>query len=188
VSRFRGAGRSGGARVEMGEAISFEDVLTVITVLLLLRLVFMVPLVNLDKAKTIAARADRYWSQQAFFVLTHPGDSTTVKPYRNAFGLEGKTALISETGADAGKTIFIEAATPDSSLTVLRHDLNTGSFVAMNVAGQGHSVSFRRGKLIWSQDEAEWFPASDSVDYGAKAESKEMEKGFREWTKARRGY
>ena len=50
----------------MGEAISFEDVLTVITVLLLLRVVFMVPLVNLDKAKTIAARADRYWSQQAF--------------------------------------------------------------------------------------------------------------------------
>ena len=188
MSRFRGAGRSGGARVEMGEAISFEDVLTVITVLLLLRVVFMVPLVNLDKAKTIAARADRYWSQQASFVLTHPGDSATIKPYRNAFGLEGKTALISETGADSGKTVFIEAATPDSSLTVLRHDLNTGSFVAMNVAGQGHSVSFRRGKLIWSQDEAEWFPASDSVDYGAKAESKEMEKGFREWTKARRGY
>ena len=57
MSRFRGAGRSGGARVEMGEAISFEDVLTVITVLLLLRLVFMVPLVNLDKAKTIVNTA-----------------------------------------------------------------------------------------------------------------------------------
>lgn len=174
----------------MGEAISFETVLTVITVLLLLRLVFMVPLVNLDKAKTIAARADKYWSLQALYVLTHPGDSATVKPYRNAFGLEGKTALVSETGSEggAGKSVFIEAATPDSSLTVLRHDLNSGSFVAMNVAGQGHSVSFRRGKLIWSQDEAEWFPASDSVDYGGKAESKEMEKGFREWTKARRGY
>jgi hypothetical protein len=189
MSRFRGAGRSGGGKVDMGEAISFEDVLTVITVLLLLRLVFMVPLVNLDKAKTIAARADKYWSLQALYVLTHPGDSTTVKPYRNAFALEGKAALVSETGnAAAGKSVFIEAATPDSSLTVLRHDLNSGSFVSMNVAGQGHSVSFRRGKLIWSEDEAEWFPASDSVDYGSKAESKEMEKGFREWTKARRGY
>ena len=194
MSRFRGAGRSGGARVEMGEAISFEDVLTVITVLLLLRLVFMVPLVNLDKAKTIAARADKYWSLQARYVLAHPGDSATVKPYRNAFGLEGKAALVSETGSQgagsgvAGKSVFIEAAAPDSTLTVLRHDLNSGSFVAMNVAGQGHSVSFRRGKLIWSQDEAEWFPASDSVDYGGKAESKEMEKGFREWTKRVRGY
>ena len=191
MSRFRGSGRSGAAPLEMGEAISFETVLTVITVLLLLRLVFMVPLVNLDKAKTIAARADEYWSRQAMYVLTHPGDSATVKPYRNAFGLEGKTALVTETGpgeAGAGNTVFIEAATPDSSLTVLRHDLKTGSFVAMNVAGQGHSVSFRRGQLIWSKDEAEWFPASDSVDYGARAESKAMEKGFREWTKGRRGY
>lgn len=189
MSRFRGAGRSGGARVEMGEAISFEDVLTVITVLLLLRLVFMVPLVNLDKAKTIAARADKYWTLQALYVLTHAGDSTTVKPYRNAFGLEGKAALVSETGsAGNGKSVYIEAAAPDSTLTVLRHDLNSGSFVAMNVAGQGHSVRFRRGKLIWSQDEEEWFPASDSVDYGNKAESQEMEKGFREWTKRGRGY
>jgi len=185
VSNFR-RGRGGGSRVEMGEAISFEDVLTVMTVLLVLRLVFMVPLVNLDKAKTIAARADKYWSFQAFYVLTHPADSAKVKPYRNAFGLEGRPALVSESGFD--KSVFVEAATQDSDLTVLRHDLASGDFVAMNVAGRGHSVSFRRGKLIWSEEEAEWFPASDSVDYGARSESKEMEKGFREWTKARRGY
>ncbi len=185
MSRFR-RGRAGGARVEMGEAISFEDVLTVMTVLLLLRLVFMVPLVNLDKAKTIAARADKYWSLQALYVLTHGGDSTKVQPYRTAFGLEGRSAMVSESGTV--KTVFVEASTPDSNLTVLRHDLGSGNFVSMNIAGHGHSVSFRRGKLIWSKDEAEWFPASDSVDYGTRPESKEMEKGFREWTKERRGY
>ncbi|MDB5104062.1 MAG: hypothetical protein JWP91_1751 [Fibrobacteres bacterium] len=185
MSAFR-RGRGGGARVEMGEAISFEDVLTVMTVLLLLRLVFMVPLVNLDKAKTIAARADKYWSLQALYVLTHGGDSTRVQPYRTAFGLEGKASMVSESGN--GKTVFLEAAASDSTLTVLRHDPETGSFISMNVAGQGHSVSFRRGKLIWSKDEAEWFPASDSVDYGTRQESREMERGFREWTKAKRGY
>ena len=184
MSRFRG-GR-GAVRTEMGEAISFEDVLTVMTVLLLLRLVFMVPLVNLDKAKTIAARADKYWSLQALFVLNHPGDTVKVQPYRNAFGLEDKTAMISDGGA--AKTLFLEASSPDSNLTVLRHDLGSGDFVAMNVAGKGHSISFRRGKLIWSKDEEEWFPASDSVDYGTRRESKEMEKEFREWTKSRRGY
>ena len=184
MSRFRG-GR-GAARVELGEAISFEDVLTVMTVLLLLRLVFMVPLVNLDKAKTIAARADKYWSSQAMFVLAHPGDSAKVVPYRNAFGLGDKIASVSEGGA--ARTVFVEAASPDSNLTVLKHDLGTGDFVAMNVAGKGHSVSFRRGKLIWSQEESEWFPASDSVDYGTRKESKEMERELREWTKARRGY
>jgi hypothetical protein len=179
-------GRGGAARVELGEAISFEDVLTVMTVLLLLRLVFMVPLVNLDKAKTIAARADKYWSQQALYVLTHQGDSVRVQPYRTAFGLEGKTAMVTESGN--GKNVFLEAAAPDSNLTVLRHNLGDGSFVAMNVQGRGHSISFRRGKLIWSQEESEWFPASDSVDYGTRPESKAMEREFREWTKGRRGY
>jgi hypothetical protein len=174
------------ARVEMGEAISFEDVLTVMTVLLLLRLVFMVPLVNLDKAKTNAARGDIYWSRQALFVLTHPADSLKVRPYRAAFGLDGKSAFLSESGSE--KVVFLEAAAADSNLTVLRHNLANGSFIAMNVQGKGHSLSFRRGKLLWSQDEAEWFPASDSIDYGTRPESKEMEKEFREWTKGKRGY
>ena len=179
-------GRGGAARVEMGEAISFEDVLTVMTVLLLLRLVFMVPLVNLDKAKTIAARGDKYWSAQAAFVLNHPQDSARAEPYRSAFGLEGKRALMSETGS--GGDVFVEAASPDSNLTVLRHNPGDGSFIAMNVQGRGHAVSFRRGKLIWSKEESEWFPASDSVDYGTRQESKAMEAEFREWTKGRRGY
>jgi hypothetical protein len=184
VSRFRG-GR-GAARAELGEAISFEDVLTVLTVLLLLRMVFMVPLVNLDKAKTISARTDKYWSMQALYVLAHPGDTAKVAPYRNAFGLRGKVASLGE-GASPN-TLYLEASSPDSDLTVVRHDLGSGRFIAMNVAGRGHSLSFRRGNLIWSQEEKEWFPASDSVDYGTRKESKDMEKEFREWTKARRGY
>jgi hypothetical protein len=76
----------------------------------------------------------------------------------------------------------------DSNLTVLRHNLKDGSFIAMSVVGRGHSRSFRHGKLIWSQDEEEWFPASDSVDYGSRADSKAMETQFRSWTKTHRGY
>jgi hypothetical protein len=183
---MRSRGGRGAARVELGEAISFEDVLTVMTVLLLLRLVFMVPLVNLDKAKTVSARADKYWSMQALYVLAHPGDSVKTLPYRNAFGLSGKTASLND-GVEA-RTLYLEASSPDSNLTVLKHDLNSGRFVAMHVAGKGHSISFRRGTLIWSQEEKEWFPASDSVDYGTRPESKAMEAEFREWTKSRRGY
>lgn len=185
MSRFRG-GRAA-ARIDLGEAISFEDVLTVLTVLLLLRLVFMVPLVNLDKAKTVSARTDKYWSMQALYVLSHPGDTAKVSPYRNAFGLTGRTAALGEGGAP--NTLYLEASSPDSELTVVRHDLGSGRFIAMNVvAGRGHSLSFRRGALIWSKEEKEWFPASDSVDYGTRKESREMEREFREWTKARRGY
>lgn len=184
MSRFRGS--RGAARAEMGEAISFEDVLTVLTVLLLLRLVFMVPLVNLDKAKTITARTDKYWSMQALYVLAHPGDTAAVAPYRNAFGLKGKVGALAESGSP--KTVYLEASSPDSDLIVVRHDVGNGRFIAMNVAGRGHSLSFRRGTLIWSQEENEWFPASDSVDYGTRKESQEMEKEFRDWTKAGRGY
>jgi hypothetical protein len=155
-------------RAEMGESISFEDVLTVMTVLLLLRLIFMVPLVNLDKAKTIVARGDEYWNRQAEWVFSHKGDSLKIKPYKTAFGLE--------------------AVAPDSNLTVLRHNLADGSFIAMSVFGRGHSRSYRRGKLIWSQQESEWFPASDSVDYGSRQDSKAMEEKFRAWTRTQRGY
>jgi hypothetical protein len=172
------------ARAEMGEAINFEDVLTVIAVLLLLRLIFMVPLVNLDKAKTVAARSDAYWNEQARWMLSHSGDSVQAAPYRAAFQLEGKSLNYVAAGP---RSIFLEAASPDSNMLVLRHNVVTGNFVAMNVQGRSHSLSFRRGKLIWSTAEKEWFPASDSVDYGSEV-SKAMEKEFREWTKAHRGY
>jgi hypothetical protein len=174
------------ARVEMGEAISFEDVLTVITVLLLLRLVFMVPLINLDKAKTISARKDAYWSLQAGWLLAHPGESAPVKAYRNAFDLDGKTTLL--TGIRSGNAVYLEAAATDSNMLVIRHNLSDSSFIAMHVHGINHSMSFRLGKLLWSQSEAEWFPAADIIDYGMRPESKAMEKEFRTWTRKHRGY
>lgn len=177
------------ARVEMGEAINFEDVLTVMTVLLLLRLIFMVPLVNLDKAKTVAARGDSYWQREALWVHTHPGAQAKVEPYRTAFELEGQAVIHSAEGGDAARSpVWLEAAAADSNVMILRHDPRSGRFVAMNVQGRGHSVSFRRGSLLWSQSENEWFAASDSLDYGAHPESKAMQKEFREWTRARRGY
>ena len=44
--------------LDLGEAVSFETVLTILTVLLVLRVVFLVPMVNIDKAKTESARKD----------------------------------------------------------------------------------------------------------------------------------
>lgn len=172
------------ARVEMGEAINFEDVLTVMTVLLLLRLIFMVPLVNLDKAKTVAARGDAFWEREALWVHTHPGDAAEVKPYLTAFGLGGRKVI--QTREDG--VLWLEAAAADSNLMVLRHDPSSGRFSAMSANGRGHSLSFRHGTLLWSQGESEWFAASDSIDYGSRPESKAIEKEFRERTRRLRGY
>jgi len=174
-------------RLEMGEAINFEDVLTVMTVLLLLRLIFMVPLVNLDKAKTVAARSDAFWQREALWVHAHAGEDTSAAAYRTAFALEGHKTIRSEEAGSQGY-VWLEAADADSSLRVIRHHPATGRFAALNVDGRGHSLSFRHGTLLWSQSESEWFAASDSLDYGVRPESKALEEGFRAWTKAKRGY
>jgi hypothetical protein len=174
--------RFGGS--SLSEGISFEEVLTVITVLLLLRIVFMVPLVNLDKAKTVNAKTDLYWSRQAVHVLSHPSAPEAIRPYRAAFDLRDAQASLTSTPDG----IYIEAASSDSSLWIIRHTPRSQAFIAMRVQGQGHARSFRRGKLLWSQPEGEWFVGIDTVDYGSHPSSRAMEAAFRKWTLKERGY
>ena len=176
--------RIGASSAALGEAFSFEDVLTVITVLLLLRIVFMVPLVNLDKAKTIAFKSDRYWSYETLHVFAHPSAEAVTAPYRAAFGLQ--EAVISLTSVDG--EIYIEAAEADSNLLVIRHNPEASGFIALRVQGQGHTRNFRRGRLLWSRTEKEWFVGSDTLDYGSHPGSKAWEDSFRQWTKKTRGF
>jgi hypothetical protein len=167
-----------------GDGISFEEVLTIITVLLLLRVVFMVPMVNLDKAKTVSAQRDYYWARQAAHVLSSSADVAALKPYRAAFGTRDmKGSVTRQNGA-----VFVEAVAADSAIIVVRHDPDRQSFVALRVEGDGQSRSFRRGRILWSQAEGEWFIASDTIDYGADSSSVWMERTFREKTRKERGY
>jgi hypothetical protein len=171
-------------RIDLGgEGITFEEVLTVITVLLLLRIVFMVPLVNLDKAKTVSAKTDLYWSRQVVHVLTHPSSDDVTRPYRPAVGLQEASAIAL---TQRGGSVYVESADADSSLLIIRHTPSRQSFVSMRVQGHGHATSFRRGRLVWS--EGEWFVASDTVDYGSDSSSIKLEREFREYTRKERGY
>lgn len=167
-----------------GDGISFEEVLTIITVLLLLRVVFMVPMVNLDKAKTVAAQSDDYWARHAAYVLSRPSDEAALRPYRAAFGMRGMGGYVSR----SGDTTYVEAAAPDSALLVIRHVPAQQSFIALRVEGDGLSRSFRRGRLLWSQTEGEWFVGGDTIDYGSHPSSVRMEKDLREKTRKERGY
>lgn len=168
----------------LGDGTSFEEVLTVITVLLLLRVVFMVPMVNLDKAKTETALRDSYWSRAISHVLTaSPGDGE-VRPYRAAFGIRGEPVVVSRDGDD----VYVEAVGADSSLLVIRHTPDDRTFVALRVQGKGSARSFRRGRLLWSQTEHEWFVGADTVDYGSHPSSVDMEQSYRDWSKRKRGY
>lgn len=167
----------------LGEGTSFEEVLTVITVLLLLRVVFMVPMVNLDKAKTETAQQDSYWGRAVAYVLGLPPDDAEARPYRATFGIRGPVVVSHD-----GDEVYLEAVAPDSSLLVVRHAPDNRSFVALRVQGEGSARSFRRGRLLWSQAEREWFVGSDTVDYGSHPSSVEMEAAYRAWSKRERGY
>jgi hypothetical protein len=169
----------------LGESLSFEEVLTVITVLLLLRVVFMVPMVNLDKAKTVAVQIDKYWARATGYVLSKPSADADLRPYRAAFGIRDMQGFVTRDGAVA----YVEAATEDSELVVIRHNPSAQRFIALRAhASSGQAFSFQRGRLLWSNSEEEWFIASDTVDYGSHASSKEMEARLRAWTRKERGY
>ncbi len=174
----------GSKRLELGEAISFEDVLTVITVLLLLRVLFMVPLVNVEKAKTVRAEKDAYWSHEITWVLSQNTDSAGIAPFATAFEIGESRAILTQ----RGRYTFLESADADSSLLVMRQNIGDSSYVAMRVQGPGHAKSFRRGRLLWSATEQEWFTASDTLDYGQHILSKGLEAQVRKFTQEERGY
>jgi hypothetical protein len=167
-----------------GDGISFEEVLTIITVLLLLRVVFMVPMVNLDKAKTVTAQRDHYWAREAAHVLSTPADPAGLKPYGAAFDMGDLRGAVSR----SGNIVYVEAAASDSAILVIRHVPARQSFVALRVEGDGQTRSFRRGRILWSQAEGEWFVAADTIDYGSDSASLAMEREFRLKTRKERGY
>lgn len=176
--------RRASAQALMGDGTSFEEVLTIITVLLLLRVVFMVPMVNLDKAKTETAQEDTYWASAVGHVLGMADDDQDARPYRAAFGLRGETTVVSRDNA----AVYVEAVATDSSILVIRHIPDTREFVALRVQGMGSARSFRRGRLLWSQAEREWFVGADTLDYGSHPSSVKMEREYRAFTRRERGY
>ena len=170
---------------ELGEAISLENVLTLMTVLFVLRWLFFVPLVNLDRMSLVKAQKDEYWQGLSEYLQSH-GDSLTNSFYMSSFGLDGHRILVTETGA--GDTRYIEALNTDGTLTVIEHRVGAGRFDALMVKGHSSVVGFRYGALKWSSVEQVWFTSTDSVDYGERKESVAMKDRFRAWTKQSRGF
>lgn len=157
---------------DLGEAVSFDSILTVLTVLLVLRMVFLVPMVNLDKAKVDQARRSRLWEQVvARLAAGTPRRDDASRPYLEAFSLAPDRAV--STPLPEGR-ILVEALSADSTLDVVEHDPATGRFVSLRVQGSSEAPVFRRGLLLWSREESAWFPASDSTDYGQHPASVEF--------------
>ena len=170
---------------EMGDAISLENVLSLMVVLFVLRMLFFIPLVNLDRMHLTKAQKDEYWQQLTDYLTTH-ADSSGNTPYMSAFSLDGHRVLVSEAGSSDFR--YIEALNSDGTLTVVEHRLGSNRFDAMVVRGHSSVPSFRFGSLQWSGPEKVWFTTGDSVDYGNREQSTAMKKRFRDWTKQGRGF
>jgi hypothetical protein len=175
--------RTRGGAVELGEAISIESALTVMVVLIILRFLFLIPLVNIDRAKLDEARRDVYWKKLSECLAAMPAD-TAARPYLHTFGLENDLARVSEIGSKR----YIEALSPDGEITVIMHDLRKKSYISFNVKGHCSVVTYRFGDLHWSRAEREWFTANNAIDYGEKKATVAMQKAYREWTLQKRGF
>ena len=165
-------------KLDLGEAISFDSVLTVLTVLLVLRMVFFVPMVNLDKAKTESSKRAGIWDTTAtrvFKGMQRPGGES----YQNALGL-AKANVIQNAAADSG-TVWLEAALPDSSVAVVFHDRLAGTYVKLHAQAHNELPSCQYGLLRWSPTEKQWFTVSDSVDYGDRGVSGAVLTRYRQW-------
>lgn len=161
--------------LDLGEAISFDSVLTVLTVLLVLRVVFLVPMVNLDKSKTEHSGRDAFWEHSARWIGTH-GKVNDAHTYGPAFSCENAlvTSLERRDGA-----VWMEAMLPDSTLLVVRHDTANETFASLRLQNRSSIPTFRHGRLLWSQAEKAWFTAADSLDYGDRPASKTLLEQYR---------
>lgn len=150
-------------KADLGEAISFDSVLTVLTVLLVLRMIFLIPMVNVDKAKLEQVRQDSVWIRAARRIeLAAPASDSLALPYFAVFGLQGCRIVIEQEGSG---TTYVSALGTDSTLTLVEHAAH-GRFASLRVQRSNEHPVFRRGSLLWSPAERTWFATSDTTDYG----------------------
>lgn len=159
-----------GHRIDMGEAVSFDSILTVLTVLLVLRMIFLIPMVNLDKAKLEQATKDNLWMDLAERLRgEEPGVQREAIPYAGL--LWGKPDWVLHRTL-AGGTSHLEALSADSTLEIMEHDPSSGRFHSLRVQGASEHPVFRRGRLLWSREEKIWFATADTTDYGEDSTSR----------------
>jgi len=168
------------ARRDLGEAISLENVLSLMVVLFVLRLLFFIPLISIDRMQLENVNKDAYWQKLSEYLAAH-ADSTGTEYYSSAFGLDGYRVLVTESGL--GDTRYVEALNNDGTITVIEHRVSSGRFDALVVKGHSSVPTYRYGSLKWSAPEQVWFTSNDSIGYGDRPASLEMGKRFRAWTK-----
>ena len=169
-------------KVDAGNAISIEDALAIMVVIFVLFFLFIVPLVNIDRARLEEAQQDAYWEKLSSWIDAQKADDQRARPYLNTFRLEGQKVIVT----DAGDQTYIEALAENGDITVISHMGN--DYISFMVREHSSVVTYRYGNIHWSSAEREWFTHNNKIDYGSEDFAVAMQKEYRAWTKENRGF
>jgi hypothetical protein len=167
---------------DLGPALQVEDALTVMVVILVLRVVLFVPLMSLDRARLDHAEKETWWEDIYAMVRAKPSARALTAPYEDAFGLNGKSAAL--TDLEQGRVRYVESADAEQNVLVIRHDVAAQTYRSLYIQKFSNVPSFKHGRIKWSPQERKWFTLDDQVDYSGTPETESMDKEYRFFRKA----
>jgi len=167
---------------DLGPALAVEDALTVMVVILVLRMVLLVPMMSLDKARLERAEKETVWEKAYAFVAGNKKADASARQYEDAFDLNGNSVILTELG---GGVRLLEAADANNNLMVVRHDVDRQTFSSMYIQKFSNVPSYGHGRMKWSPQEKKWFRLDNQIDYNQTPESVSLNKQYQEWIKKR---
>ena len=168
---------------DMGPAVSLEDVLTVIVVILVLRVVLFVPMINMDRARLDRAEKETYWQGAHAWIVANKQASPLSAQYEDAFEIAGKSLVISESPDE--KVRYLESADDNDNVLVIRHDIDKESYYSMYIQKFSTVPSYRHGRIKWSPQEKKWFTLDNKIEYNQTPGAVEMQQRYRKWAEKR---
>lgn len=175
---------------DLGDAISMEDAISMLTIVFVLFVIFLVPLVSIDKARLEQKLYDKFWIKMVTFLDTNKSPEevvdNTINQYGSEFDLQLPLSLKRTKIFDGTDTlVFVEYLAQDSSINVIRHNLNKQEFNLMRLSSGGTSTTYQHGMLAYSASSGDWFLTSEiEKDYdGTNEKSKSFKNNYRNWRK-----
>jgi hypothetical protein len=167
---------------DLGPALAVEDALTVMVVILVLRMVLLVPMMSLDKARLDRAEKETVWEKAYAFVLGNKKADKNAQQYEDAFDLNGNAVILTEM---AGGVRILEAADANNNLMVVRHDVAKQTFSSMYIQKFSNVPSYAHGRMKWSPQEKKWFRLDNQIDYNQTPEALSLHELYVDWNNKR---
>ena len=167
---------------DLGPALAVEDALTIMVVILVLRMVLLVPMMSLDKARLERAEKESVSEKAYTYVLGHKCLDKSAQQYEDAFDLSGNAIIVTDMG---GGVRLLEAADANKNLLVVRHDVDKQTYSSMFIQKFSNVPSYGHGRMKWSPQEKKWFRLDNQIDYNQTAESVNLHQQWLDWLKKR---